>query len=253
MKLTEIKRLEGTITLKSGLHIGSGNMEMHIGGTDSPVIKHPHTTEPYIPGSSLKGKVRSLLEMESGLMIYTEGNVVSPKTTLEELIDGSTKKVNDDEALRQKCENILKVFGSSGADIEDQNPYGPTRVSFADCYLTDDWKKKAKENRWLFTEEKSENVINRIRGTAEHPRFIERVPEGTQFKLLITFKILETDDNDLFENILLKGLRLLEMDALGGNTSRGYGRIEIKFDDNEINKKFEKLDPFAEDNNKSGE
>ena len=77
LKLTEIKKLEGTITLRSGLHIGSGNMEMHIGGTDSPVIKHPHTLEPYIPGSSLKGKVRSLLEMESGLMIYTDWNLLS--------------------------------------------------------------------------------------------------------------------------------------------------------------------------------
>jgi CRISPR/Cas system CMR subunit Cmr6 (Cas7 group RAMP superfamily) len=62
------KKLEGAIILKSGLHIGSGNMEMHIGGTDSPVIKHPHTLEPYIPGSSLKGKIRSLLEMASGLV-----------------------------------------------------------------------------------------------------------------------------------------------------------------------------------------
>ena len=77
MKLLAIKKLQGKITLKSGLHIGSGNMEMHIGGTDSPVIKHPHTLDPYIPGSSLKGKVRSLLELESGLMIYTKGEVVS--------------------------------------------------------------------------------------------------------------------------------------------------------------------------------
>ena len=80
MRLTAIKILEGKITLKSGLHIGSGDMEMHIGGTDSPVIKHPHTLEPYIPGSSLKGKVRSLLEMESGLMIYTDGDVASSGT-----------------------------------------------------------------------------------------------------------------------------------------------------------------------------
>lgn len=231
MRLTAIKIIEGKITLKSGLHIGSGNMEMHIGGTDSPVIKHPHTLEPYIPGSSLKGKVRSLLEMESGLMIYTGGDVVSGETL--------TKVMDQD--LRAKCEAILKIFGSSGADKKDEQVFGPTRVSFADCYLDDEWKKKAKDNRWLLTEEKSENVINRIKGTAEHPRFIERIPGGTRFKFLVTFKILQNGDEDLFNNILLKGLKLLEMDALGGSGSRGYGRIEFEFSDETMNDKFKKL------------
>ncbi len=237
MKLTEIRKLEGKIILKSGLHIGSGNMEMHIGGTDSPVIKHPHTLEPYIPGSSLKGKVRSLLEMESGLMIHTEGDVVSSKILQK-------NGVKDNPDLKVKCEAILKIFGSSGADKDDETGFGPTRVSFADCYLDDDWKKRAKDNRWLLTEEKSENVINRIKGTAEHPRFIERVPEGTKFKFLATFKVLQDDDATLFDTVLLKGLKLLEIDALGGNGSRGYGRIAFEFDDNAINEKFKTLNPF---------
>ena len=235
MKLTEIKKLEGKIILRSGLHIGSGNMEMHIGGTDSPVIKHPHTLEPYIPGSSLKGKVRSLLEMESGLMIYTDGNVVSSEIL---------KKVKDNPELKSKCEAILKIFGSSGADREDEAGFGPTRVSFADCYLDDEWRKKAGDNRWLLTEEKSENIIDRIRGTAKDPRFIERVPEGTKFKFLVTFKVLQSGDTELFDTVLLKGLKLLEMDALGGNGSRGYGRISFKFNDEEMNEKFKTFNPF---------
>ncbi|MEK6590855.1 MAG: type III-A CRISPR-associated RAMP protein Csm3 [Nitrospinota bacterium] len=235
LKLTEIKKLKGKIVLKSGLHIGSGNMEMHIGGTDSPVIKHPHTLEPYIPGSSLKGKVRSLLEMESGLMIYSNGNPVSSKDLC---------KAEVTEQMKKGGEAILKIFGSSGADKDDESMFGPTRVSFADCYLDDDWRKKAKDNRWLLTEEKSENVINRIKGTAEHPRFIERVPEGAKFKFLLTFKILQEEDGKLFDNVLLKGLKLLEMDALGGNGSRGYGRIEFEFDDKEINEKFKILNPL---------
>lgn len=237
MKLIEIKKLEGTITLKSGLHIGSGNMEMHIGGTDSPVIKHPHTLEPYIPGSSLKGKVRSLIEMESGLIPFAkdEGGLVSSKTL---------EKVKKEQPnLVEKAEAILKIFGSSGADKEDETGFGPTRVSFTDCYLDDDWKKKAKDNRWLLTEEKSENVINRIKGTAEHPRFIERVPEGTSFKFLVTFKILQDGDDKLFDE-LLRGLKLLEMDALGGSGSRGYGRIQFNFTDKELNAKFQNLNPF---------
>ncbi|OQZ02435.1 MAG: type III-A CRISPR-associated RAMP protein Csm3 [Candidatus Brocadia sp. UTAMX1] len=239
MKLSAIKKLEGKITLKSGLHIGSGNTEMHIGGTDSPVIKHPHTLEPYIPGSSLKGKVRSLLEMESGLMIYTGGNVVSGETLT---------KINNNQDMKTKCEAILKIFGSSGANKEDETGFGPTRVSFADCFLDDAWRQMARNNRWLFTEEKSENVINRIKGTAEHPRFIERIPEGTQFNFLVTFKILEKNDEDLFNNVLLKGLKLLEMDALGGSGSRGYGRIkfeQLKLNGEDKMNNFNSMDPFA--------
>tara|TARA_B100001964_G_scaffold245774_1_gene335895 strand:- start:6462 stop:7190 length:729 start_codon:yes stop_codon:yes gene_type:complete len=239
MKLSAIKKIGGTIILKSGLHIGSGNMEMHIGGTDSPVIKHPHTLEPYIPGSSLKGKVRSLLEMESGLMIYTSGNVISTKILRKEVIQKNPE-------LKEKGEAIIKVFGTGGGGNEDETGLGPTRVTFADCYLDDSWKKEAKENRWLFTEEKSENVINRIKGTADNPRFIERVPGGTQFRFLITFKILQEGDDDLF-NVLLRGLKLLEMDALGGNGSRGYGRIAFKFEDEELNNTFAELSPFEKE------
>ena len=78
MKLLKIEEITGKIILKSGLHIGAGDMEMRIGGTDNPVIKHPHTQEPFIPGSSLKGKVRSLLEMRSGLMAKSGGAPLKP-------------------------------------------------------------------------------------------------------------------------------------------------------------------------------
>jgi len=238
MKLISIKKLQGKIILKSGLHIGSGNMEMHIGGTDSPVIKHPHTLEPYIPGSSIKGKVRSLIELASGLVPFAkdDGGLVSSKTV---------KKVEDKTELKKHAEAILTIFGSSGADKEDETGYGPTRVSFSDCFLNKDWKEKALKNRWQTTEVKSENRINRIKGTAKDPRFIERVPEGTEFDFLVTFKILKQSDEQLFDNYLLKGLKLLEMDALGGNGSRGYGRIQFIFNDPEINEKFKGLDPFS--------
>ena len=73
MKLTAIQKVTGTLELVSGLHIGSGNTEMHIGGTDNPVIKHPRTQEPYIPGSSVKGKMRSLLEWDLGVVGLTDG------------------------------------------------------------------------------------------------------------------------------------------------------------------------------------
>lgn len=181
MQLIQIKEIKGKLILRSGLHIGSGDTEMHIGGTDNPVIKHPHTQEPYIPGSSLKGKVRALLEMESGLMPKTKGEPVQAR--LLRSLDGKQ---------REKCEKILKIFGSSGADSEDISGYalGPTRVSFADCPLNQEWRETARNNRWDLFEVKSENAINRIEGTARNPRFTERVVAGAEFDITITLKLL---------------------------------------------------------------
>ena len=231
MKLDKIKEITGRIILKSGLHIGAGDTEMKIGGTDNPVIKHPHTLEPYIPGSSLKGKIRSLLEMRSGLMVKTGGSPVSLKTL--QSLEGEEK---------EECAKILKLFGASGADADEGFTLGPTRASFADCLLDDVWKEKASEEHLPLTEVKSENSINRIRGTAENPRFTERVPADTEFRFCITLKRL--GPNEDLEMFLLEGLKLLQMDALGGSGSRGYGRINFEFDNPELNAKFKELAPL---------
>ena len=142
MKLVQFKEITGKIVVKTGLRIGAGDTEMHIGGLDNPVIKHPHTLEPYIPGSSLKGKVRSLLELESGLMGFTGGSPVSSKT-----MSKLTEKEDADRTLRDKCERILSLFGSSGADQAEDSGLGPTRVSFSDCSLA-----------WISTEETPPNT-----------------------------------------------------------------------------------------------
>lgn len=234
MQLTDIKEIKGRIILKSGLHIGAGDTEMHIGGTDNPVIKHPHTQQPYIPGSSLKGKVRSLLEMESGLMAQTKGEPVKVRTL---------KGLSGEQ--KSKCEKLLKIFGSSGADSDDTAYLlGPTRVSFADCPINAGWCEKAKKNRWDYFEVKSENSINRIEGTARNPRFTERVVEGAEFDFSVTLKLLVEDEAALFE-YLLDGLKLLELDALGGSGSRGYGRIQFQFDDAALQEAFQKRKPFV--------
>ena len=156
MQLCFIKEITGKIILKSGLHIGSGDMEMKIGGTDNPVIKHPHTQEPYIPGSSLKGKVRALLEMRSGLMHLTEGEPLNIKTF--KTLNGEQKK---------ECEMILKLFGAGASDSEEKEAkkIGPTRVAFADCPLDKDWKIKAEDDFLLFSEVKSENPDLALRVT----------------------------------------------------------------------------------------
>lgn len=234
MKLTSITEIKGKIVLKSGLHIGAGDMEMKIGGVDNAVIKHPHTQTPYIPGSSIKGKTRSLLEMRSGLMGHTGGKPVSVKTL---------NSLSGDQ--KQECEKILKLFGCSGADSDENVKLGPTRVSFADCSMDGSWVENCAVRNLPLTEVKSENSIDRIKGTALNPRFTERVPADARFDFAVTLKILG-DEDDLLD-YLLEGLKLLELDALGGSGSRGYGRIEFQFDDDKIREKFENLAPFKKE------
>ncbi len=238
MKLINIKEIRGKIVLKTGLHIGAGDTEMHIGGTDNPVITHPFTKEPYIPGSSLKGKIRSLLELKSGLMGLTGGDVVSLKTL-------SNGELSEEQKTFGK--NIIKLFGASAADAEDLKEFGPARASFSDCFFTQDVKEKIKTGEMVPTEIKAENSINRITSTAKNPRFTERVPAGIEFEFEITLKVFDVDNGgDKLEEMLLMGMRLLEMDSLGGSGSRGYGRIYFELEDRELNKKFRELSLFKE-------
>ena len=104
MHLKAVKKITCTIELVTGLHIGAESAAMRIGGTDNPVIKNPTNNYPYIPGSSIKGKMRSLLEWYVGIVDKTEGQPVSFKTL--ELLNGEQK---------EQARNILKLFGSSQA------------------------------------------------------------------------------------------------------------------------------------------
>jgi CRISPR-associated protein Csm3 len=236
MQLVNITKISGRIVLHSGLHIGAGDLEMHIGGTDNPVIKNPYTNEPYIPGSSLKGKIRSLLEMRSGLMAETKGSPIG---------NNILKKSNLSDGQLDQARKILKIFGSSGAE-SDNGEIGPTRSSFADCGLNDDSRKLASAGNLPLTEVKSENSINRISGTALNPRFTERVVAGLKFDFSITLKELDIDADDNLVDFLLEGMKLLELDALGGSGSRGYGRIAFEFDDPELAERFaSKINPIA--------
>lgn len=220
LTLKAIKKLQGKIVLKSGLHIGAGNTEMHIGGMDNPVVKHPHTNDPYIPGSSLKGKIRVLLELKCGLVPYSDGGPVN---------NGTLKQLRDKTGLESDCTAILKLFGSSGAEADETGTIGPTRLLFSDCHLDEEWKRMAGDRRYLLTEEKAETAIDRISGTAKGGslRQTERVLEGTVFSFMLTCRILKDGDEAIFEKYVLDGLKLLELDALGGSGSRGYGRVQF--------------------------
>lgn len=236
MKIEKIIAIEGTIELLSGLHIGAGSDVMHIGGIDSPVIKHPHTNEPYIPGSSLKGKIRSLLEWQAGLVEYNQGKPIGYKQL----------KNIESEQQKKAALSIIKLFGVSGGDnLNDAQAkeVGITRTAFRDASPSKEWLAKVKGK--LLTEAKSENTINRIAGTAEHPRQTERVPSGAFFDFSLQVKILDTDNEEQLLNTLLNGLKLLEMEALGGSGSRGYGRVKFNLSDAKLAEKLAAIDPFA--------
>ena len=235
MKLTRIAKITGEIELLSGLHIGSGNTEMHIGGTDNPVIKNPVTGEPYIPGSSLKGKMRSLLEWRSG--------------AVKEAPLGYPDLQNASGAVQVEVKHILQLFGISGdAKLgKEMQELGPSRLSFWDCNLQAEWEKEIRDNNQMLTEVKSENRINRISGVAEHPRQTERVPAGARFDFRLSVKRLAGDGDALLTTVL-QGLKLLELDSLGGSGSRGYGKVKfvgLTIDGQDAQARFDTVQPFA--------
>lgn len=202
----KILTLAGQIELLSGLHIGGGDDTMKIGGIDNQVIKDINTNKPYIPGSSLKGKMRSLLEWNFGLVGISDGAPFSPKFLKDPVFNDPKKK--------EDATNLIKIFGASG---EDTSTFGITRISVGDGSLIDDGLKTS--------EAKYENVIDRKSGTAQRPRQTERVPAGVKFNYNIKLKVLDGDDEASLKRIIEKGLELVENDYLGGNGSRGYGRV----------------------------
>jgi CRISPR-associated protein Csm3 len=240
MKLKNIIEVKGVLELLSGLHIGAGDSEMHIGGTDSPVIKNPHTNLPYIPGSSIKGKIRSLLEWNLGLVEMSNGHAFG---------HGHLKALANDKARTASAITLMQLFGISGGDqlspVEAKElGLGLTRLAFRDCSLASQWVDDIQGRNLLVTEVKFENSINRISGTAESPRNFERVPAGALFEFVVNLKVLETDNEQVLMDMLLTGLKLLEMDALGGSGSRGYGRIKFTLTP-ELQQKFESISPFG--------
>ena len=234
-QLTGITTLTATLELLTGLHIGAGDAEMHIGGVDNTVVKHPLTQSPYIPGSSLKGKMRSLLEWRSG--------------AVKEAPLGYPDLQNASGAVQAEVKHILQLFGISGdAKLgKEMQELGPSRLSFWDCNLQAEWEKEIRDNNQMLTEVKSENRINRISGVAEHPRQTERVPAGARFDFRLSVKRLAGDGDALLTTVL-QGLKLLELDSLGGSGSRGYGKVKfvgLTIDGQDAQARFDAVQPFA--------
>ena len=203
MKIKEIHRIAGEIECVTGLHIGGSKDHIEIGGMDQPIIKNPLNQAPYIPGSSLKGKMRSMLEL-----FYFHDN-------LSESNKGNAQ--GKPCGCAQKSCMVCLIFGT--ANNNKPKDLGPTRIVVRDAVLTDEFQDRF-DSGDLLMEEKNENTINRITGTAENPRPLERVPAGVCFSFSITLKRMQDDPDNLLDWVW-KGLRLIELDGLGGSISRG--------------------------------
>lgn len=221
-----------TLKVKSGLYIGAANTELKIGGVDNEFIKHSSTGQPYIPGSSLKGKMRSLLEYDAGILSFRNSSDNNYGSVLSISDVELAKRSGKDKAV----ENILRLFGTAAGS--ESNPYGVTRLSFSDLELSEDYKGKN-----VF-EVKAETAIDRAEGNAKNGslRFTERVGAGVEFEGTISLKVFDKDNEKELEETFLKGIRYIMLDALGGSASRGYGRVEISFEDEAVNKKLSEID-----------
>lgn len=197
--LLKIYELNYKIELLTGLHIGGSSDVFDIGGADSTVIKNPLNNEPYIPGSSIKGKIRSLLSYRYGTL-------------------SNNKLFIGDSDIR----NLFEA-------VEKENHIATSRLIFRDSYLTKESKVLLEKHlgKGVYTEIKAENQIDAIKGTAGNPRSIERVPSGAEFDGQIILQIFEGDNEEKMKQKVLEGLKLLEVNYLGGSGTRGYGRVKI--------------------------
>ncbi|MGL4972871.1 MAG: type III-A CRISPR-associated RAMP protein Csm3, partial [Culicoidibacterales bacterium] len=189
--------------------IQAGKTSFDIGGIDNPVMKDALTGQPYIPGSSLKGKMRSLLEwtVKNGEAVIHAGG--APLT---------------DYSLP-----VVKIFGATAEKIKSNEPNTQTRIVVRDAQLTQASAQQIQSllGKGMFTELKPENTIDRLNSKA-NPRFFERVPRGAKFAGEIVLTLFAGDDEAIFTNVILEGMRLLEDNYLGAGGSRGSGKIRFE-------------------------
>lgn len=157
--------LSGILKVLTGMHIGGSSDFAPIGAVDSPFIRDQFSHAPIIPGSSLKGKIRTLLAK-----INCDGYVLN--------------KVADDNEI------VARLFGASG-----KNYAMPARLQFFDLFVTEDTKNNfnAIETDTYIGEVKFENTINRASGVA-NPRQIERVPAGAEFDFKLVYNVENLQD-----------------------------------------------------------
>src|SRR3954447_10509973 len=215
--------LEGVMHCETGLHVGAGKGSLEIGGAGKPLVEDAFG-RPDVPGSSLRGKIRSLLEQSSGLATPSELVYLSRRKGQEVRIHQSDRP--DDEVCLLFGRNPGRMERVQGETL-DTSQATPARLSVFDAPLDpESITAQMRENLDdELTEVKSENAIDRITSQA-NPRTLERVPAGARFRTRLVMDVLCQEDAPLFMRVI-EGLRLLEDDTLGGGGSRGSGRVSF--------------------------
>ena len=226
--------ISGIITCKSGIFIGGADDTLQIGGIDKNVVRNPLTGEPYIPGSSLKGKLRSITEK---IVKDGQNNPLRAERPGGDKGDKVWRHECDDYDNAKECK-LCRIFGSTGRGTANNNFPGALLVR--DGVLSN--RDKLMQNGFLVTEIKMENAIDRLTAAA-HPRTFERVPAGAEFEFELVYRVetLAPNAENMNGNVevssdrvktditnLLNAMAILEKDGLGGNISRGYGSVEFK-------------------------
>lgn len=194
----------GTITLKTGLHIGGSNSAMNIGGPDKFVVRNSMNGVPYIPGSSLKGKMRALIEISEGCSEPSS----DPESTSGSLfgVAVNNKKGKASRLIVRDCELITEIPDDPNYNFDNTDlPY---------------------------TEAKTEANIDRVTSVA-NPRTFERVPAGAKFNLNMVLNVFDGEEEQKLKETLKRAIELLEDDYLGGSGSRGYGQVKIEYTEEE--------------------
>lgn len=193
-KLIKKVMVKTVMELITGLHIGDSSDNVEIGGIDKSIVRRTIDKVPYIPGSSIKGKMRCLLEQMAGASEI-----------------GGSSRVN-------------QVFGFAKNNL-------PSKLIVRDAYMTPESITKLDNSEFVdfpYSEVKFENSIKRVEGTANNPRLIERIPAGVKFKVEFVINVWDSDgDGQRSLDLLKEGIRALENDYLGGNGSRGYGQVKF--------------------------
>lgn len=207
--------IAGNIVGKTGLHIGGASTGLEIGGVDNVVVRDPVTNLPYIPGSSLKGKMRSLLEKYLGKV---------PNKSLGENVKIHECKTEEEYVENGKKCVVCRIFGIAG----EASYAEPTRLIVRDANISEKSKVKLEKasTDLPYTEVKWEAVIDRITSAAM-PRQTERVPAGSEFEFEMIYNIFDKQDKDNLKKVF-EAMSLLEQDYLGGQGSRGYGKVKFE-------------------------
>jgi CRISPR-associated RAMP protein (TIGR02581 family) len=222
----------GKLVMLTAFHIGGGRVTLS--SSDSPVVLTPEQI-PFIPGSSFKGALRSMIEKlvpslpeEAGL--YSCGLIEPLKDGGEQKTNGKPpcptirqKAITDDlrarpgaadnirsTILKELCDTC-KLFGS---------PYAAARVNINDLYMpSKEWNGVVQTRDGVAIDRDSEKAKDRLKYD------FEVVPASATFDLTITLE--NATDEDL--QLLCMGLSefVHGFGFIGGKRSRGLGACRL--------------------------